>query len=360
MSDDEDDYLSDKFLLGTSAAPPQPKTYSHIRKEAEKQSQLKNEQNKTKGRRQREIEAREEGLRKSLFERAKEDAALGQSNKALSIMMKMGFKPGQTLGNVEENARESSSAGPSREASESRTQSRNDDRGFTPDRMTESPPPEPNSHHMAVPLPLNEWTGKKGIGLGPGKRARSPSAAERTAKMAKMADENSHNDFRHRARHEYQERRAEGRLGPAQRTCTTLDEQAGKSFNVLWLNPNNHNTFPPGLIDALALHSDLTVLPEQPGESIQSRLRRQMQADALQEEAPSEAVKSSLAVVDQFSPETLEEATQFLRLHAQDRLYLVLSYLRDRYAYCFWCGVEYKDHEEMESQCPGPDEDDHD
>jgi hypothetical protein len=38
--------------------------------------------------------------------------------------------------------------------------------------------------------------------------------------MAKMADETSHRDFLDRAKHEYEERRAEGRLGKI--TTTTL------------------------------------------------------------------------------------------------------------------------------------------
>lgn len=60
---------------------------------------------------------------------------------------------------------------------------------------------------------LNPHIGKRGIGLGV-KRAGSPTSAERVAKMAKMADEtSSHRDFRDRAKHEYEERRAEGRLG---------------------------------------------------------------------------------------------------------------------------------------------------
>lgn len=63
--------------------------------------------------------------------------------------------------------------------------------------------------------------------------------------MAKMAEDASKEDFRDRSRREYEERRAEGRLGasifflyvsdlltrsfkgPVQRTCATLDEKAG-------------------------------------------------------------------------------------------------------------------------------------
>ncbi|PPQ77314.1 hypothetical protein CVT25_010896 [Psilocybe cyanescens] len=375
-ADDDDDYLSDKFLLNASSSSNKPTTYSQIRKEAQKKAHLRNEQNKTKGRRQREIESREEGLSKSLFERAKEEeaAGIGSSNKALSIMMKMGFKPGQSLGNAghqtgEETSRENSSTSPILagdadvvpNASNERVTATQDDR----DDHDHSHNTIATSHtmHKAEPLPLQEWAGRKGIGLG--KRARSPNAAERLAKMAKMADDMGHRDYRDRARDEYKNRQAEGRLAPAQLTCTTLDEQMGKSFNILWLNPNNHATFPAGLIEALAAHNGGVVLPENRAESIQERLRKQMQADALHpikpdEDESSENMKSSVFAKDQFSPELLEEATQFLRLQAQDRLHLVLSYLRYKHAYCFWCGIKYDIDEEMQSQCPGPEEDDHD
>lgn len=51
--------------------------------------------------------------------------------------------------------------------------------------------------------------------------------------MAKMAEEsNRHKDFRERAKQQYNEKRAEGRLGPAQRTCITLDEKKGVSVRL--------------------------------------------------------------------------------------------------------------------------------
>ena len=68
--------------------------------------------------------------------------------------------------------------------------------------------------------------GKQGIGLG--KRAASPNASERLAKMAKMVEHRKQEDFRDRARQEYEERRAQGRLTPAQRTCINLDEKDGR------------------------------------------------------------------------------------------------------------------------------------
>ncbi len=80
----------------------------------------------------------------------------------------------------------------------------------------------------------NHYAGKKGIGLVTLKRPRSPtSSQDRVTKMAKMAEESSrHKDFRERAKQQYNEKRAEGRLGPAQSTCITLDEKKGVSVSL--------------------------------------------------------------------------------------------------------------------------------
>ncbi|KAI0770789.1 hypothetical protein BC629DRAFT_1442099 [Irpex lacteus] len=340
MSDDEDDYLSDKFLaqLASSSTSSGVKTYSERRKEEQRRAALRNEQNRKRSRRELEQESRAEGLSTSLFEQAKEEAGEdgAPKNKALAMMMKMGFKPGQAL---ESDGQETISRGRSR----------------TP----------PHTQHRTVPLPLNEWAGKKGIGLG-SKRAASPSAAERLAKMAKMVEDRDHTDFRDRARQQYEERRAEGRLGPAQMTCVTLDEKAGREFNVLWLNPNNPETFPDGLIDALEDPDVVYALQRQQHDnSIEGRFKARMKADALQplqsslEDEGDEAKKPALNTIP-YSEEDLKEAAQFLRLGAADRLQLVLDYLRRRYAYCFWCGTDYEDQEDMENNCPGPDEEAHD
>jgi len=224
----------------------------------------------------------------------------------------MGFKPGQALGN---NDNDIPSSSPPKNDDEDEPQKI----GVTSDRSTtEETLPGMNirTKHKTEPLPLNEWEGRKGIGLG--KRARSPSAAERLAKMAKMAEETDHRDFRERARDDYNNRRAEGRLTPAQLTCATLDEQIEKSFNVLWLNPNNPNTFPRGLLDTLYNTGNLTAIVNKTEESVQSRLRKQMQADSLQpidDEDPTTNAKSLISAEDQYSSEVLEEAVQFLRLH---------------------------------------------
>ncbi|KAI0692651.1 hypothetical protein BC835DRAFT_1307044 [Cytidiella melzeri] len=368
MSDDEDDYLSDKFLAqaASSSSTTSTKTYTERRKEEQRRAAIRNEENRKRSRRELELESRQEGLSRSLFEQASDDGDGGSSapkNKALAMMMKMGFKPGQALGPS------SSSEPPSRTSRPPAVH-----RAGTPDRRASSDSPEhdsdssvPKPQHRTVPLPLNEWAGKKGIGLG-SKRATSPSAAERLAKMSKMADERDHADFRDRARQEYEERRAEGRLGPAQSTCVTLDEKAGREFNVLWLNPNNPDTFPEGLVDALEDPSVLYSLKRRQHDGdIEGRLRTRMQADALQpltstleDDDETSGTGKQEANKTPYSEEDIKEAEQFLRLGPSDRLELVLDYLRRRYAYCFWCGTEYEDQNDMEQNCPGADEDAHD
>ncbi len=161
-------------------------------------------------------------------------------------------------------------------------------------------------------------------------------------------------------------------------------------FNVLWLNPESPETFPEGLLDALDDPALVTAIQQrQAGHSLEGRLRARMQADALR------PLKSTLEDLDDeggiekaefrkspYSEDELQEAVQFLRLgvrplayiprtfraelngislsQAQDRLTLVLDYLRRKYSYCFWCGTQYSDAEDMENNCPGEDEDAHD
>jgi hypothetical protein len=228
---DEDDYLSDKFLVEATSAETSAKTYSQRRRDVQKQGQDKMLANRVKSRRERELESREEGLSKSLFERAEEEqvTGLGSSNKALAMMLKMGFKPGEALGQKDAVTKASTPAAPSGSSS----------RDSTPEER------QPRKGHRVEPLPVNEWTGmlfsemyrvqlmvfwrisagRKGIGLG--KRTLSPTSAESLAKKSKLSEDIGKVDaFRDRTRNEHEERRAEGILSKVQLTCGNLDEKA--------------------------------------------------------------------------------------------------------------------------------------
>ena len=87
--EDEEDYMSDKFLLSTTDNNPglvPDKIAKKYRREM-KHKEL-NQRNKMKPMREREMEHREQGLAN----------ALDSSNKGFAMLQKMGFKKGMGLG----------------------------------------------------------------------------------------------------------------------------------------------------------------------------------------------------------------------------------------------------------------------
>ncbi|KAF8528898.1 hypothetical protein BU17DRAFT_37816 [Hysterangium stoloniferum] len=305
-----------------------------------------------------EEESRREGLSKSLFEKAREEEQTGgPNNKAMAMMLKasttiMGYKPGQSLGQAHDE--EPTNPKPEEPAEIS---------SAAPER------PPPLSGHLVEPLPLDVWSGR--LGVGKRKRAASPTAAAKLAKMvhdaAAAAEEHARGSYRERARQEYEERRAEGRLVSATRTCVALDETAGEDFNVFWLNPRNPDGFPPALLAALTADSGATddALGPSGAAADPVQLRKQMQADALQplddlQESGPLLITPSKQSEKLWPPDLVAKARTFIHSDAQTRLKLLVEYLRSKYLYCFWCGTQYTDSEDLLSNCPGLEEEDHD
>ncbi|KAF3906721.1 hypothetical protein AA313_de0200875 [Arthrobotrys entomopaga] len=54
------------------------------------------------------------------------------------------------------------------------------------------------------------------------------------------------------------------------------------------------------------------------------------------------------------------ELEEFENREVKDRLDEIVRYLRTQWRYCFWCKFRYKSDEEMERECPGVKEEDHD
>jgi hypothetical protein len=92
---------------------------------------------------------------------------------------------------------------------------------------------------------------------------------------------------------------------------------------VLWLDPRNPDSFPNGLLDALGEHSGVSyVFPADGGatQRIESRLRRQMRADALlplYADISENDEKPVSEVHGDYSSETIDEALQFLQLNVR-------------------------------------------
>jgi hypothetical protein len=94
-----DDYLSDAYLV-EAASTSSTTTYAEQRKRAKRDAEIKNQQNRKRSRKELESDARESVLRTSLFQRAEEEAVANPAaqSRAMSMMQKMGFQPGQSLG----------------------------------------------------------------------------------------------------------------------------------------------------------------------------------------------------------------------------------------------------------------------
>ncbi|KAK6359984.1 hypothetical protein TWF696_001105 [Orbilia brochopaga] len=54
------------------------------------------------------------------------------------------------------------------------------------------------------------------------------------------------------------------------------------------------------------------------------------------------------------------ELEEFEKREVKDRLDEIVRYLRTQWRYCFWCKFRYSSDEELERDCPGPTEEDHD
>jgi hypothetical protein len=120
-------------------------------------------------------------------------------------------------------------------------------------------------------------------------------------------------------------------------------------FNVLWLNPRDIHTFPEGLMDALDDHTSGPMLllsqHDNKNTDIESRLRQQMQADALRPMSSGmddDPGKAALPTHD-WSSDTIQEAIQYLRLNVcvviASREQSISYHKRGRhetdYIYCF-------------------------
>lgn len=62
---------------------------------------------------------------------------------------------------------------------------------------------------------------------------------------------------------------------------------------------------------------------------------------------------------DYYEEEEEEEEEEESALEPEEQLFFILEYLRSKYFYCIWCGTKYEDDNDMDSNCPGMEKDDH-
>ncbi|CDH49269.1 coiled-coil domain-containing protein 75 [Lichtheimia corymbifera JMRC:FSU:9682] len=265
MSDSEEDYMSEKYLIQAEQhEKKQPQTYSERRKQATREHERKAY---IAPRAQMEKKAREEGLNQSVSE----------DNKGMQMLMKMGFKKGMALGK--------------------------------------------SGDGMTTPIAVEMKQGRGGIGT---KRALEEEAKEQEAKRPNIDPE----EYRELMAQRVKEAQRMRRSRAAASLIEKLDKDKGIEMNILWIF-----NIPEKTEDEQGNHEQEKDNDEVSGE------------DDKAEEEPL--------------PYPEEEMEALKALPLEERLERLVSYLRNEHTYCFWCAVKYNDQQDLDENCPGPEEDDH-
>lgn len=256
MSDEEDDYMSTKFLETAQEFESKRKeTYSERRKK-----QLREQQEKAyiKPRAQLEQEEREKGLQKQMDE----------ENKGMKMLMKMGFKKGMGLG----------------------------------------------QGGIVEPIKVDLKSGRSGIGMDTQLKKRARELEEEEARKRVDIDPE---DYRLVMAQKAKDNQYTRYINAAVSVCEKLDEENDVKTNILW-----------------------TLKPIQPLEDEEEEKTEEKE----EEEEP-------------VYPQDLVEKLKALTLEQQ--LEALVDYLRVTYFYCFWCRAKYNDQPDLDTNCPGTEEDDH-
>ncbi|GAA6053020.1 hypothetical protein JCM3770_002386 [Rhodotorula araucariae] len=385
LSDYDDlDFDDPRFLqLAASAAPPSSElSYAERRK---RQRIRAEDKGRSKSRKQEEEEARNEGLGTNLIQRAEDD---GGDSAALKMMKSMGYKPGDALGRQADASAASTTgggAGPSRGGlgfarasfAPIDTGAGSSTEGSPAPREAEAP------KARTEPIRFAMRTGRTGLGVPQPSRLKPylsvPSSSSGTAASSVNADPSTLPDLAGYLSHlksTVDERRAHGLLRALRRTCEELDRRAGETESYMWRDPDDE-----------ARDAD-----KKRRRKAFDRIDHELESDEDKEAAFGEAAKSgrqgrgelayergtSGTVVDvdeddEGMAETggdaqaavptqrdeADEADEWFAMDVRSRLALMLTYLRNKYHYCFWCGCQYNDANDLAENCPGAEEEEH-
>ncbi|KAI1841553.1 hypothetical protein JX265_004718 [Neoarthrinium moseri] len=338
-SSEEEDYMSMDFLAG-EANTTQPETSLQRRERLKREAAIRGRPKSKAELAAEEKAAREEALSRSLIDDARSLAA--QKSKGLSMMKKMGFAPGGTLG-----ARD-------------------------------------NAYAKAEPVGLSIKEDRGGIGLDAQRKRALDEAAEREGvpKKPKVLDEG---EFRERNRRERELKRWEGQAYGAQKVCERMDEERDAQAHTQSVATGEESEGDGSADEQKQKQKKKRTLSTRPLKSInvlwrglvrqreeaererrmrydleQSLSRLPTYEDENEDEDDRRALgktKTAYVPVEDLEEED-PELDEFNALEPDEKLRRLVNYLRDEYQYCFWCKCSYPD-EEMDG-CPGLTEEDHD
>ncbi|PPJ52929.1 hypothetical protein CBER1_11568 [Cercospora berteroae] len=298
--DEEDDYLNMTFSETPAKKETSLQRTARLKKEALERGKIKSKAERAEGERQ--------NLETALA------TELDSSNKGAKMMAKMGFKGG-ALGKTE------------------------------------------GARTRPIEVQIKEDRG--GIGMENDRKRKIREAAEALdvkEKRVKLTAE----EYRERNRVGVEQKRFEGQMWSAMRTLEGFEMEDGaevgeselaakksakelplRSVNLLWrplvkqrLEKERERRMRYDLDQSLSRHKDYTT------------------ADDDEDLAYGNEVEEDLEEGD-------PELDEFEALPVNERLEKILTFLREKYHYCFWCKYRYASAEALREDCPGLTEDEH-
>ncbi|GAA5983685.1 hypothetical protein JCM10908_000380 [Rhodotorula pacifica] len=407
-SDSDLDYDDPRFLLAaetTASTSKNDLTYAERRKRTLAEQA---ERGRIKSRKQVEEEKREEGLSTNLIdrERRREEDGGGAST-AFKMMSKMGYKPGEALGRKYDSSAFGSEAGGSG-ISAPRGGGGGGGLGFAKASFapigqsaaaqeTEEATPAParggigsgpTGAAKTEPIRFEMRTGRTGLGVPQAKRFRTYFSSS-TTDAAGNPDSSSAGDplpdlqgYLSRVKSSMDERRAFGLLRSLRRTCEELDRRAGIEDSPMWRDPDEEEREEQRLrnrqmFDRIDTELDSDDERKVAGGTGKAKRKQAGGGDLTykvgmsrtvvdsdddeEEEQEKEEGEARAARVrsGNVAAEDIDEEAEWFSYDIRSRLALTLTYLRNKYHYCFWCGELYHDAEDLKAHCPGTEEEEH-
>ncbi|KAK9322492.1 hypothetical protein V1517DRAFT_134702 [Lipomyces orientalis] len=249
-----------------------------------------------------------------------ETESSSDDNIALAIMKKMGFVPGYGLGNASDAA----------------------------------------GHEPLRPVLKHD---RGGIGMDSAHREQIESETKRAQEL-EQAEKQS---FIDRKREEQLEKRISGQLRAAQNLCLELDVSNDPRLESILYS---HSSASGGPNSGEYQHLDIPMLRtvnflwrevviERQNTEIEKLLRGRV-LDRLSS-VDTDEQEDLRSRVEEIVPEDYmdDQLETFNSLELAKKLEVVLEYLRQKYCYCFWCGCKYEDALDLDQNCPGLTEEDH-
>ncbi|KAL9088722.1 MAG: hypothetical protein Q9165_006031 [Trypethelium subeluteriae] len=309
--DEEDDYMT--MLIPDDAVP---KIETSIQRRARKQREAEQRAHpKTKSELEREArEARDSALSSSIL-------TSNPDNKGARMMAKLGYKTGPLGAGGDPNAR-------------------------------------------TEPISLAMKEDKSGIGhISEAKRKfrEEAEALKIDFKKRKVNEE----EFQERVRAEQQEKRMEGQLWAAMKIAEKFDEPEESVRKEEKPGSDGETKLRPITSIPVVWRELVRRRNEQDRENLAQRTIREslpqsrlsLPKDLGEDDDEDDNDAQVFGTVEEEIEEEDPELDQFNALHVGDRLDKVVTYLREKNQYCFWCKYQYPD-KEMDG-CPGLTEDEH-